>query len=148
MKINTDKSVIMTVKGGAAFNAEDKVFQHNGAGKLVIRDFYAKNVGKLARSCGTCPSKPIQGKTFDLQNIKVDTLTSTIVGIQSNMGDKVLALKNIQVINAKKSTSEKNKAAICKIYLFQNDGKSDPLFERNGPAANLCTWGSDVTIDN
>lgn len=42
------------VIGGGAFNAADKVFQHNGAGTLSISDFAVENFGKLYRSCGNC----------------------------------------------------------------------------------------------
>jgi hypothetical protein len=38
-----------TINGGGARNADDKIIQHNGAGKVVIKDFYAENFGKLYR---------------------------------------------------------------------------------------------------
>lgn len=43
-----------TVKGGGAKKADDKVFQHNGAGELKITNFDVSDFGKLYRSCGNC----------------------------------------------------------------------------------------------
>lgn len=45
-----------TVTGGGARGAEDKVIQHNGGGKLIIKDFFVQDFGKLWRSCGNCKS--------------------------------------------------------------------------------------------
>lgn len=42
----------VTVEGGGAFNATDKVFQINAAGSLSIDGFYAENFGKLVRQNG------------------------------------------------------------------------------------------------
>lgn len=42
----------VTVEGGGAFNANDKVFQINAAGSLSIDGFYAENFGKLVRQNG------------------------------------------------------------------------------------------------
>jgi hypothetical protein len=43
-----------TINGGGAFGAEDKVIQHNGAGKVVFNDSTVQDFGKLYRICGNC----------------------------------------------------------------------------------------------
>lgn len=44
----------VTVYGGGAFHAEDKVIQHNGLGTVTIEGFYAEDFGKMYASCGNC----------------------------------------------------------------------------------------------
>jgi hypothetical protein len=50
------------IVGGGAQNADDKVVQHNGSGRVTIRDYTVINVGKVYRACGDCkfltPSSP------------------------------------------------------------------------------------------
>src|SRR5262249_4762415 len=45
---------VMTIDGGGAQKASDKVFQHNGPGTMVIQGFCVSDFGKLYRSCGNC----------------------------------------------------------------------------------------------
>lgn len=47
-----------TVTGGGAFEAEDKVLQHDGGGTLRVSGFYVENFGKVYRSCGNCDDMP------------------------------------------------------------------------------------------
>lgn len=47
-----------TITGGGAFDADDKVLQHNGGGTLHVSGFYVENFGKLYRSCGNCDDMP------------------------------------------------------------------------------------------
>ncbi|GAB3553958.1 hypothetical protein J2S53_001334 [Actinopolyspora lacussalsi] len=42
----------MVIDGGGARATEDKVFQHNGPGTMLINDFRVENSGTLYRSCG------------------------------------------------------------------------------------------------
>lgn len=42
------------IVGGGAQNADDKVVQHNGSGRVTIRDYQVVNVGKVYRACGDC----------------------------------------------------------------------------------------------
>lgn len=46
------------IVGGGAQNADDKVVQHNGSGKVTIRDYQVVNVGKVYRACGDCKCIP------------------------------------------------------------------------------------------
>ena len=47
----------MTIDGGGAQKASDKVFQHNGPGTMIIKNFCAQDFGKLYRSCGNCTTQ-------------------------------------------------------------------------------------------
>lgn len=42
------------IVGGGAQDAEDKVIQHNGSGRVTVRDYQVLNVGKVYRACGDC----------------------------------------------------------------------------------------------
>ena len=47
----------MTIECGGAKGASDKVFQHNGPGTMIVRNFDVQDFGKLYRSCGNCKSQ-------------------------------------------------------------------------------------------
>jgi hypothetical protein len=75
----------MTVTGGGAMHASDKVFQHNGPGTLIIRNFQASDIGKLYRSCGNC-SKQF-ARHVEVSGVTVTAPLKTLVGINPNLGD-------------------------------------------------------------
>ncbi|KAJ3163540.1 hypothetical protein HDU86_000121 [Geranomyces michiganensis] len=72
------------VSGGGARNAEDKIIQHNGLGRVMISNFQAENFGKLYRSCGSCKR---QGQ----REVVMDGITAhkgkVLAGINSNFKD-------------------------------------------------------------
>lgn len=78
-------SQVMTVTGGGAMHASDKVFQHNGPGTFVIKDFQASDIGKLYRSCGNC-SKQF-ARHVEVSGVTVTAPLKTLVGINPNLGD-------------------------------------------------------------
>ncbi|KAG8828921.1 hypothetical protein FRC17_007329 [Serendipita sp. 399] len=80
----TGSGDVSYVIGGGAFGAEDKIFQHNGAGTVSISNFYASDFGKLYRSCGNC-SKSYERHVI-LNNVKLAGGSSG-VGINTNFGD-------------------------------------------------------------
>lgn len=120
------------------------MFQHNGAGKLIVKNFFAKNIGKFARSCGTCYKIDVSRK-IDLNNIVVDGLKETVVGIQINKNDSAI-LKNIQVTNGKRNKNGTLHASICSTYIYNASVSSEPIFYSTAQFKNVCSWGSDVTI--
>jgi hypothetical protein len=73
------------VIGGGAKGASDKVFQHNGAGTLNVKGFYASDFGKLYRSCGNCDSMFERHVIMD--GVIADGGSATLVGINTNYGD-------------------------------------------------------------
>lgn len=72
----------LTISGGAAFKAADKLFQHNGDGTLIIQDFYADNIGKLYRSCGNCSTQ--YARKLTLNGVRLGTVNSAVVGVNSS----------------------------------------------------------------
>jgi pectate lyase len=61
------------------------VFQHNGAGTVVIRRFQVSRFGRLYRSCGNCSRQ-------HRRDVVVEDLTAlapgkALVGINANHGD-------------------------------------------------------------
>ncbi|MFN3860329.1 MAG: pectate lyase [Roseateles sp.] len=72
----------LTISGGAAFKAADKLFQHNGDGTLIIQDFYADNIGKLYRSCGNCSTQ--YARKLTLNGVRLGKVNSAVVGVNSS----------------------------------------------------------------
>jgi pectate lyase C len=50
--LTVKESGTVTVDGGSAFNADDKIFQINAASTFTVRNFIASNGGKLIRQNG------------------------------------------------------------------------------------------------
>lgn len=78
-------STVRTIDGGGAKLAEDKVFQHNGVGTLVVKNFQVDDFGKLVRSCGNCSTQ--NARHIQLQNIWATAPGTSLVGINTNYGD-------------------------------------------------------------
>ncbi|KAL1801722.1 hypothetical protein ACET3X_002064 [Alternaria dauci] len=76
------------IDGGGATGAKDKVIQHNGRGRLTIRNYTVTNSGKLYRSCGNCSNnKANSPRHVVIQNVKASGMTSDLVAINANYGD-------------------------------------------------------------
>jgi hypothetical protein len=76
----------LTISGGAAFKAADKLFQHNSDGTLVVQDFYASNIGKLARSCGNCSTQ--YARKITVTGVRLGTVNSSGIGVNSSYDSK------------------------------------------------------------
>ncbi|KAH8594652.1 putative pectate lyase E [Bisporella sp. PMI_857] len=74
------------IQGGGAQNAKDKVVQANGRGTTTIKDYTVVNVGKLYRSCGNCSNNG-GPRNVIVTGLKANSVTSAVVGINSNYGD-------------------------------------------------------------
>ncbi|EKG18183.1 Pectate lyase catalytic [Macrophomina phaseolina MS6] len=74
------------IQGGGAQNAKDKVVQHNGRGTVTIKNYTVVNAGKLYRSCGDCTNNG-GPRNVVVDNVRVNGMTSDLVGINSNYGD-------------------------------------------------------------
>ncbi|KAJ3040395.1 hypothetical protein HDV00_010949 [Rhizophlyctis rosea] len=120
----------VTVIGGGARGAEDKVFQHNGSGSFSLSDFYVENFGKLYRSCGNCKTQYARKSTFS--NI-VAVKGKVIAGINPNLGDST-TLSGIQVNSVKE---------ICAKYKGVTSG--EPSEVGSGPGGGCNYSESDVT---
>jgi len=124
-------SLTMTIRCGGARSAADKVFQHNGAGTMIIQDFVAQDIGKLYRSCGNCDSQ--YARHVELINVDV-TNAGPLVGLNENYGDTA-TFTDI-------GTSDVE--AICERYIG-NDTGAEPVSTGDGPDSEHCLYeASDI----
>ncbi|MGW6129165.1 pectate lyase [Cellulomonas sp. NPDC055163] len=129
-------SQVMTVTGGGAKGASDKVFQHNGPGTFVITGgFQVTDFGKLYRSCGNCSKQ--YARTVKVDGVQVTTPGKALVGINSNLGDKA-TLRNVTIVG-----DSSRKISICDEYKGVTSG--EPSKVRSGPSAACGYSTSDIT---
>ncbi|MET8848945.1 pectate lyase [Amycolatopsis sp. NPDC004625] len=126
----TSASQTMTIDGGGARKASDKVFQHNGPGTMYIRNFQVNDFGKLYRSCGNC-------KTQYKRNVVVDNVTATVpgkalVGINPNYGDTA-KLTRITIVG-----DSSRKIEPCQKYKGVTSG--EPTKTGSGPDSTNCLY--------
>lgn len=133
----------MTVTGGSAANANDKIFQHNGIGSNVTITGFTVNGsnGKLYRSCGNCSS---QGKrTANISSVTVNgTLSSGMAGVNRNYGD-VATIRSIRW-KGWSSTSTSTSNAACVAFKGVTSGESTKYGPEWG-TANCNVSKSDIT---
>ncbi|MEU5001639.1 pectate lyase [Streptomyces sp. NPDC021622] len=120
-----------TVHGGGAKKADDKVFQFNGAGKLVITKFQVSDFGKLVRSCGNC-SKQYQRNVI-VNDVDITAPGKSIVGINTNYGDTA-ALRGIRIHG-----DSGRKIATCDRFTGNNTG-AEPPKTGSGPDGKHCRF--------
>ncbi|GAB2805780.1 pectate lyase [Lentzea nigeriaca] len=132
----TSSSQTMTINGGGARKASDKVFQHNGPGTMFIRDFQVDDFGKLYRSCGNC--KKQYQRNVVLENITAFSPGKTLVGINTNYGDTA-RLSKITIVG-----DSSRKIVVCEKYRGVTSG--EPTKIGSGPDSTNCLYRtSDVT---
>lgn len=135
----TSSSAVYTVYGGGAKNADDKVLQFNGAGKLVVSKFQVENSGKLVRSCGNCKTQ--YKRTIIINHVDVTAPLKTIVGINSNYGDTA-ALRKVRVHG-----DSGKKIKTCVRFQGNNTGK-EPTELGTGPDGTSCKFtASDISYE-
>jgi pectate lyase len=133
-------SQVSTVNGGGASGALDKVFQHNGAGTLVIKNFYVEWFGKLYRSCGNCSMQ--QRRRVIIENVTAVTgpKSRSLAGVNENFGDSA-EFRGVSTIydGARKFT-------VCLRYLG-NNRNLEPREIGDGPDGRACLYdGSSVVV--
>ncbi|AWT42373.1 MULTISPECIES: pectate lyase [Streptomyces] len=132
-------SAVYTVYGGGAKNADDKVLQFNGAGKLVVTKFQVENFGKLVRSCGNCSTQ--YKRTIIINDVDVTAPGKSIVGINSNYGDTA-ALRNVRVHG-----DSGKKIKTCTRFQGNNTGK-EPKELGSGPDGTSCLFtAADISYE-
>jgi pectate lyase len=131
----TSSSQTMTVDGGGARKASDKVFQHNGPGTFVIKNFQVVDFGKLYRSCGNCSTQ--YARTVQVSNVQVTAPGKSLVGINSNLGDKA-TLSGVTIIG-----DSSRSISICDEYKGVTSG--EPTKIRSGPSAACGYSSSSIT---
>ncbi|KAF8430400.1 pectate lyase-domain-containing protein [Tirmania nivea] len=111
------------INGGGAINAADKVFQHNGFGKVSIKNFYVDTYGKLYRSCGNCRRNG-KARAVIMDNIYAKN-GDVLIGINTNYGD-----------TAKISNSCVSNNRVCD--LFKGTVRGEPRKLSSGPDKVHC----------
>ncbi|QQQ78315.1 pectate lyase [Saccharothrix sp. 6-C] len=82
--LGSSSSATYLVDGGGAKSGADKVFQHNGAGTVTIRNFQVHSSGKLYRACGNCSTSYQRHVVMDGVTARS---TKVLAGINTNWGD-------------------------------------------------------------
>ncbi|WNB85181.1 pectate lyase [Cellulomonas sp. ATA003] len=131
----TSATQTMTVVGGGARKASDKVFQHNGPGTFMIRDFQVEGFGKLYRSCGNCSKQ--YARTVVVDDVRVQAPGKSVVGINSNLGDRA-TLTRLTVVG-----DPYRKISVCDEYRGVTSG--EPTKVASGPSTACGYTASDVT---
>ncbi|RDB21808.1 putative pectate lyase E [Hypsizygus marmoreus] len=125
----TGSGDVSTITGGGAFSASDKIVQHNGAGRVVIKDFFASTFGKLYRACGNCSQSYARHVTIDNVCLKGG---SEAVGINSNFGDTA-TLSNV------KTSGKPSNTNVCCTYKGVGSG-SEPSKIGCGDSYAACKY--------
>lgn len=125
----TGSGDVSTISGGGAFAASDKIVQHNGGGKVVIKDFFASTYGKLYRSCGNCSKSYTRSVVIDNVCLKNG---GEAAGINSNFGDTA-TLTNI------KTSGKPTSANVCCTYKGVASG-SEPSKIGCGDSFSACNY--------
>ncbi|MEU9829978.1 pectate lyase [Streptosporangium sp. NPDC048047] len=128
----TSASQTMTIDGGGARSATDKVFQHNGPGTMYIKNFRVENFGKLYRSCGNC-SKQYQ-RNVVISNVVATTPGKVLAGINTNYGDTA-RFSSIRIVN-----DSSHKVVICDKYKGVTSG--EPSHIGSGADGVNCLYSS------
>ncbi len=129
-------SLVRTVDGGGAKLADDKVFQHNGGGTLIIKNFQVRDFGKLYRSCGNCSTQ--YGRHVQVQNVWVTAPGDGLVGINPNYGDTA-RLSGVTIYDDGDRDID-----VCTKYKGVTSG--EPSKTGTGPDSTNCLYAtSDIT---
>ncbi|MFD5827197.1 pectate lyase [Lentzea sp. NPDC060358] len=132
----TSSSQTMTISGGGARKASDKVFQHNGPGTMVIRDFQVDDFGKLYRSCGNCGTQ--YKRAVVLENVTAFSPGKALVGINTNYGDTA-RFSRITVVG-----DSSRKIAICDKYQGVTSGEPKKI-GTGSDSTNCLFTSSNIT---
>ncbi|MFD4428125.1 pectate lyase [Nocardia sp. NPDC058497] len=127
----TAPSAVYAVHGGGAKGASDKVFQFNGAGKLVVNKFQVSDFGKLVRSCGNCKTQ--YARTIIINDVDITAPGKMIVGVNANYGDTA-ALRNIRIHG-----DSGKKIKPCTRFEGNNTSK-EPKEIGTGPDGTTCRY--------
>ncbi|WP_220504812.1 pectate lyase [Microbispora sp. H13382] len=111
----TSSTQTMTIDGGGARSASDKVFQHNGPGTMTIKNFQVQDFGKLYRSCGNCSTQ--YKRNVVIQNVTATTPGKVLAGINTNYGDTA-SFSQITIVN-----DPTKKVVICEKYKGVTSGE-------------------------
>jgi hypothetical protein len=130
----SSSSQVMTIDTGGAKAASDKVFQHDGPGTMIIRNFCVQDFGKLYRSCGNCNQQ--YTRHVEMDNIMAVPKLGPLAGVNTNYNDTAKFTRIL--IKASSGT-------ICERYTGNNTG-AEPVKTGNGADGTYCIYSaSDIT---
>ncbi|MEW9552788.1 pectate lyase [Nonomuraea sp. NPDC050783] len=130
--LSSSSSATYLVDGGGAKSASDKVFQHNGAGTVTIRNFQVHNAGKLYRACGNCSTSY---QRHVVMNGVTARSTKVLAGINTNWGDTA-RFSRITVYGS---------ATICEKYKGVPKGSEPTKIGEGADGVNCIYSSSDIT---
>ena len=127
----------LTISGGAAFKAADKLFQHNGDGTLVIQDFYADNIGKLYRSCGNCSTQ--YARKVTVTGVRLGQVNSAGLGVNSSYDSKsgIAGQYDVATITDLVYSGSKTK---CEGFVGTGSGVEPVKDTNTGNVARACVF--------
>ncbi|HET9955737.1 MAG TPA: pectate lyase [Polyangiaceae bacterium] len=128
----SSSSQVMTIDCGGAKKADDKVFQHNGPGTMIIRNFSVDDFGKLYRSCGNCKTQYERHSIFENVTAKGG---SVLAGVNTNYGDSA-KFSRVTITG---------KISICDRFTGNSTG-DEPTKTGSGADGKYCIYQpSDIT---
>jgi len=125
-------SQTMTIEGGGAMHAADKVFQHDGPGTIIVRNFFVSDFGKLYRSCGNCGTQ--YERHLVVENLTAVNLGGAVAGVNTNYNDSA-TFKNLVLCDRTR------KMAVCDRYTGNDTGAEPPL-TGSGPDSKYCIYAN------
>jgi hypothetical protein len=134
----TDDAQVMLIDGGGASGARDKVFQHNGRGTMVIKNFYVEHFGKLYRSCGNCKTQFKRAVVVENVTAVAGPRSKALVGVNVNYGD-VAEFRGVNRV-----IDPSGKLKVCLRYEGNSTGL-EPTIIGDGPDGTTCKY-SDATV--
>jgi pectate lyase len=135
----TSDEQTMTINGGGASGAVDKVFQHNGRGTMIIKNFYVEWFSKLWRSCGNCKTQFKRSVIIENVTAVAGPKTKALVGVNENYGD-------VAEFRGKNTLYDpRGKAKIC-LHYEGNAAGLEPLVIGDGPSGNCKYDDTSVVI--
>ncbi len=132
----SSSSQVMTIDTGGAKAASDKVFQHNGPGTMIIKNFCAQDFGKLYRSCGNCSSQYTRHVEFD--NVMIMPKLGPLAGVNANYNDTAKFTRIIVRGNT-------NSVSICDRYTGNSTGAEPSKIGSGADGTNCIYSASDIT---
>jgi hypothetical protein len=130
----SSSSQTMTIDTGGAKAASDKVFQHNGPGTMIIKNFCVQDFGKLYRSCGNCSKQ--YTRHVEMDNIMAMPKLGPLAGINTNYNDTAKFTR---------ITIRASSGAICDRYTGNSTG-AEPTKTGSGADGTYCMFSaSDIT---
>ncbi|ETK33584.1 pectate lyase [Microbispora sp. ATCC PTA-5024] len=135
--MGTSASQTMTIDGGGARSASDKVFQHNGPGTMYIRNFQVQDFGKLYRACGNCTNS--YQRNVVISNVTATSPGKALAGINTNWGDTA-RFSNITIVN-----DPSHKISICDKYKGVPKGSEPTKIGSGADGVNCIYSASDIT---